>query len=759
MGLKPVKKGWNPQLWVSRRPFGLGLHKPNNFMEVFRAIGENADKLGYAWRILQEGVCDGCALGTYGMRDWTIEGIHLCNVRLRLLRLNTMGPLDVGVLEDVEKLRSRSSAELRGLGRLPYPMYRRKGDRGFKRISWAEALDRIALKICHSAPERLGFYLTSRGTPNETYYVAQKVVRALGSNNIDNAARICHSPSTVALKEALGVAATTCSYRDLIGTDLIVFFGSNVAVNQPVMMKYLYYARKAGTKVAVVNPYREPAMEHYWVPSDLESALFGTRITDRFFLVQPGGDIAFITGAMKHLLEQGGFNERFIEAHTSGFEAVVQSLRAARWEELEASSGVSHQEMLTFARMLMEAERAVLVWSMGITQHSSGEDAVQAIINLGLARGYLGREGCGLMPIRGHSGVQGGAEMGAYASAFPGGVPINPENARKLAERWGFEVPDQPGLTATEMLEAALRGELEVLWSIGGNFLEVLPDPERVRRALESVGLRVHQDIVLSSQMLAEPGDEVILLPATTRYEVPGGVSETSTERRVIYSPEIPGPRIGQARPEWEVLLELAHKVRADLADRLQFADTAAIRREIAQVVPFYEGIERLVAKGDAFQYGGPHLCKDGVCPTPDGKARFRVVEVPEQRLPPGAFRLVTRRGKQFNSMVLEDTDPINAAPRDAVLISAEDARRLGLAQGQRVWLSNPLGRMEAQVFIAPVRPGTLQVHWPEGNVLLDPDLRSAKAKIPAFKEAYAFIELQPDPASGQGQDHVAAGG
>jgi molybdopterin-dependent oxidoreductase alpha subunit len=422
-------------------------------------------------------------------------------------------------------------------------------------------------------------------------------------------------------------------------------------------------------------------------------------------------------------------------------------------------SGLSRQEMLAFARMLMEAERAVLVWSMGITQHRSGEDAVQAIINLGLARGYLGREGCGLMPIRGHSGVQGGAEMGAYASAFPGGLPINPQNARKLAEQWGFEVPEQPGLSATEMLEAALRGELEVLWSIGGNFLEVLPDPQRVRRALEAVELRVHQDIVLSSQMLLEPRDEVILLPATTRYEVPGGVSETSTERRVIFSPEIPGPRIGQARPEWEVLLELARRVRPELAQQLHFADTAAIRREIAQVVPFYAGIERLEKQGDAFQYGGPHLCADGVCPTPDGRARFRVVGLPQTQLPPGAFRLVTRRGKQFNSMVLEATDPVNAAPRDAVLISPEDARRLGLRQGQRVWLSNPLGRMEAQVFLAPVRPGSVQVHWPEGNGLIDPDLRSEKAKIPAYKEAYAFIELEPNPTGGQGQDHAATGG
>ncbi len=741
MALRPVKKGWSPETWVSLRPFGLGLQKPNNFLEVFRAVAENADNLEYAWRILQDGVCDGCALGTSGLRDWTIKGVHLCNIRLRLLRLNTMGPLDIQQLADVKRLRSKSSAELRALGRLPYPMRRRRGEPGFTRISWDEALDRIAWKLCKTPPDRMGFYLTSRGTPNETYYVVQKAVRALGSNNIDNAARICHSPSTVALKESLGVAATTCSYRDLIGTDLVVFLGSNPAVNQPVMMKYLYYAKKAGTQVVCVNPYLEPAMQHYWIPSDPESALFGTRITDRFFRVQPGGDSAFITGTLRHLIEQNWLHHSFIAEHTGGFEAVKAQVLATPWEELEQRSGASRAEMLEFALLLAKADKAVLVWSMGITQHASGEDTVQSIINLGLARGYLGREGAGLMPIRGHSGVQGGAEMGAYASVFPGGVPINPETAAALAQQWGFAVPPQPGLTVTEMLE----GGLEVLWSVGGNFLETLPNPAQAEARLARVPLRVHQDIVLSSQMLVEPAEEVILLPAQTRYEITGGCTQTSTERRVIYSPEIPGPRIGEARWEGQVFQEIvARMCKPELAEKVRFADTAAVRAEIARVVPLYDGIQHLRQKGDAFQYGGPHLCPDGVCPTPDGRARFRPVKLPDTPVPEGAFRLVTRRGKQFNSMVHEPTDPINGAPRDAVLMNPVDLEKRGLKSGQRIWLHNAFGTLPATVFPADVFPGSVQVHWPEGNVLLDPNLRSRQAKIPAYKEAYVYLQTQP---------------
>ena len=158
------------------------------------------------------------------------------------------------------------------MGRLAYPMLRRRGDLGFHRIGWDEALTLAADRIRATTPDRLAFYMTARGLTNETYYVAQKVARFLGTNSIDNAARICHSPSTGALKRSLGVAATTCSYTDVIESDLVVLLGSDVANAQPVFMKYLYMAKKRGGKVAVVNPFREPGLEKYWVPSNLESA-------------------------------------------------------------------------------------------------------------------------------------------------------------------------------------------------------------------------------------------------------------------------------------------------------------------------------------------------------------------------------------------------------------------------------------------------------------------------------------------------------
>jgi anaerobic selenocysteine-containing dehydrogenase len=204
--LQKPKKIWDPSIWASWKPFGVGEQYPNNYWEVLRAVWENRDQLPYAWSILNQGVCDGCSLGTTGMKDWTLEGIHLCNVRLRLLRLNTMPAFDPQILADVSPLQSQSSTQLREMGRLPYPMRRDRSDKGFRRINWDEALDCIADYIRATTPERTSYYLTSRGTVNETYYVAQKAVRAMGTNNIDNAARICHT--LLALKTSKPLSTT-----------------------------------------------------------------------------------------------------------------------------------------------------------------------------------------------------------------------------------------------------------------------------------------------------------------------------------------------------------------------------------------------------------------------------------------------------------------------------------------------------------------------------------------------------------------------
>ena len=732
---------------VSSVPFGLGFTKPHNYREVLRSAWNNKRRPFFTWRILRDGVCDGCALGTTGLRDFTMEGIHLCTVRLDLLPLNTMGPLRVRRLEDVKALRSKSSQDLRELGRLPYPMIRHRGNRGFRRISWDDAFQFAARQIRATSPDRLAFFITSRGMTNESYYVANKVARFLGTNHIDNSSRPCHSPSTTGLKDTIGVAASTCSYSDWIGTDLIVFFGSDVPNNQPVTMKYLYYAKKQGTKVAVVNPMQEPGLERYWVPSVPGSALFGTRFADEFFAIHTGGDIAFINGVLRHLIENRWVDDDFIEKHTTGFYPVRVEVASQTWEQLERQAGVSKDRMLDFARMYHEAKSAIFVWSMGITHHRFGVDNVKAIVNLGLARGIVGREKCGLMPIRGHSGVQGGSEMGAQPAAYGLGFPVDDEHADRFAKLWGFRPPTMPGMTAVGMIDAAHERRLDVLYLAGGNFLETLPEPEYVRTALERIPLRIHQDLVVTSQMLVEPEETVLLFPAQTRYEQRGGGTETSTERRVYFSPEIPGRRIGESRPEWELFMDLAERSLPDSAHLIHFDDAAAIRREIAKAIPTYQGIEKLSAKGDAFQYGGPRLCEGGVFPMPDGRARFSVMALPDADIPAGQFLLSTRRGKQFNSMIHGEVDLLLGARRSDVLMSVEDAKELGVADRDEVLISNDLGSYRGRVHIAPIRPRNVQIYWPEGNVLIRRGVVDPQCEMPDYN---ALVRIAP-AATAQG--------
>jgi molybdopterin-dependent oxidoreductase alpha subunit len=733
-------------------PFGLNENKPTHYRTMLRVLWDNRDNLEYAWRVLNRGTCDGCALGTTGMKDWTLDGTHVCVVRLELLRLNTMGALDHRLLGDVAALRARSDAELRDLGRLPYPMRRDRGDRGFRRVSWDEALDLAGGRIRAVDPDRVCLFLTSRGVTNEVYYVAQKVARFLGTPHVENSARLCHAPSTVGMKSTVGVGASTVSYTDWIGTDLLVFLGTNFANDQPVATKYVDLARKAGTRVIAVNSYEEPGLARYWVPSTPMSALFGTALVDTFVKVHQGGDLALLLAVMKLLVAQGGaaVDREFVDAHTTGYAELAAHLEKLSLDDLVRLSGTSRPQIEELAATLASARRGVLIWSMGITQHSHGAATVQAICDLALLRGWLGKEKAGLVPIRGHSGVQGGAEMGCYSTALPGGLPVNQENAARFSEMWGFPVPDRPGRTTPDMVAASGRGEVDVLYAVGGNFVATLPRPDLVIEALGRVPLRIHQDIVVNQQMLVDPAETVLLLPARTRYEQHGGGTETTTERRVVFSPYVPGHDVGEARSEWEIIQEVACRAWPERAAQVRFRDAQAIRDEIARAVPSYEGIQRLRRAGDAFQWGGPRLCEGGQFPLPGGKARLVVVSPPELEVPPGKFRLATRRGKQFNSIVWAETDPLNAAKRKDVLMAEEDAKALKLADGDAIVLENDHGTFAGFVKLAPIRPGNIQGHWPEVNVLIPPDRFEPHSKVPDYN---ALVSIRPAGAIAAAED------
>jgi anaerobic selenocysteine-containing dehydrogenase len=366
----------------------------------------------------------------------------------------------------------------------------------------------------------------------------------------------------------------------------------------------LHYAKEAATRIFLVRPYFEPRLERYWVPSVFESALFGTRIVDDFFQIHAGGDIPFFYGVLKHLSANGWVNRDFIQTRTVGWDELEAKAQNLSWEELERGAGLTRADMFRFAEGFGKARHALVTWSMGVTQHAFGSDNVRAIVNLQLCRGNVGRPHTGFMPIRGHSGVQGGAEMGSTPAAYVMGFPVNAENAEKFAspDLWGFEPPAWKGWNSTHMLMAAERGEIDALWQTGGNFKQTLPEPDLVNHSLSQIGLRIHQDIVPNSTMFVEPKDTVVLLPSRTRYEQRGGSTETGTERRIIYSPEIPGPQPLEALDEWEIPVLVSRKFDPERAMKIfAWRDTREIREEIDRVCPTYRGIAKLRKKGDNF--------------------------------------------------------------------------------------------------------------------------------------------------------------
>ena len=321
-----------------------------------RIAWENRDQLPFAWRILDQGVCDGCALGTSGLRDWTMDGMHLCMVRLELMRLNTAPALDPDRLANVAALDALCSRELRELGRLPEPMIRRRGEQGFRVVSWDEAYAPAAEKIRATQPERFAVYLTSRGILNEHYYAAQKAARVLGTNHVDNSARLCHAASTAAMKRHARLRRHDLLLSRLDRADLIVFFGSNTPNNQPVTMKYLYHARQAGheggRRQSVLSSPASKLLDPVGSRVRASSARACRRLVRRRHRRRPRVPDRRVQGP-------GGRGMGGRRVHRAGerpgSRRRARSVAASGLGALERESGTTRAEMRRFARLLRAA--------------------------------------------------------------------------------------------------------------------------------------------------------------------------------------------------------------------------------------------------------------------------------------------------------------------------------------------------------------------------------------------------------------------
>lgn len=610
--------------------------------------------------------------------------------------------------------------------RLRYPL-KRKGE-GWARITWDEALDLVARGLSTAqkgyGPESVGFLASSKCT-NEENYLIEKMARCFGSRNVDNCARLCHAPSVVGLNRTLGAAGMTNPIPDLANSKCVFIIGSNLAENHPVLSRWIHRAKDAGAVIIVADP----RMTHTaWM-------------ADVFLQIKPGTDVALLNGMANVIIKEGLIDNEFISKWTTGYEKLVEAVKDYTPERVSEITGVPASDIIRAARAYAISPASAIAYSMGITQHTTGTDNVQAIANLAMISGHLGRPGTGVMPLRGQNNVQGACDMGALAEFYPGYRKADdPETAKFFSQAWGVgSLPAGRGLTATEMIDAAHEGKIKAMYIIGEDPANSDPRSSHTREALENLDFLVVQDIFMTAT--AQLAD--VVLPASAWAEKEG--TYTSTERRVQWSCRaIESP--GVAKPDLQIVCDVAKRLGLE---KFNYSGAADVLSEINRLVPAYGGIsrERLNSHGliwpcpSTDHPGTPILHSQGF-KLPGGKAAI----VPVQYRPPSEessweypFTLTTGRVTMHHnagSMTRRSPSLIELEPDLFVEINTADAAKLRIADGDEVVITTPRGETTALARLTErVKRGVvfMPFHFPGTNILTT-DARDAEARIPEFK-------------------------
>lgn len=626
--------------------------------------------------------------------------------------------------------------------RLTKPLIR--DSRGFNEVGWDEAIKLVAGRFL-AIKERYGSnslaVLSSAKCTNEENYVLQKFTRAvLGTNNIDHCARLCHASTIVGLGTAFGSGAMTNSIAEIEEADVIFVIGSNTTEQHPLIARRILRAiRERGTKLIVADP------------RSIDLADFA----EIYLQHKLGTDVSLINGMMNLILSEDLQDSEFIERRTRNFEAVKKMLERFPPEHAEKITGVPVEKISKAARLYAKAKRASIVYSMGITQHTTGTDNVLALANLAMMTGNVGKKGTGVNPLRGHNNVQGACDVGALPNVFPGYQRVTDCQAReKMQQVWNIaELDDKVGLTQLEMINSAYAGDLKALYIVGENPVVSHPDTGHVRESLRTLEFLVVQDIFLSeTAKLAN-----VVLPAASFAEKDG--TFTSTERRVQRIRKAIEP-IGHSKEDWRITGEIAERMGYK---GLTYSSAEEIMDEIASVTPIYGGISWDRLEGSGLQWP----CWDRSHPGTQflheaeffsGLGNFVPVDFkPPAEEPDEEYPMMLTTGRLsflFHTSTMTAKSPtLNIqVPEGYVEINPEDAKRLGIGEGERVRVKSRRGEIEIKPFVTPIVPqGTIFIpfHFVESpaNALTNP-APDPKSKIPELKVCAVRVERVEQVAS-----------
>ena len=706
---------------------------------VFRKGREAGGVVSLYRRLRSRNACKTCGLGMGGQAGGMVnEAGHfpeVCKKSVQAQAGDMMPPIgeDVFRRTSIAELETLTSAECERLGRLAFPIIAEPGATHFRRIGWDEAFDRAAAALRAAPPEEAFFYSSGRSS-NEAAFLMQLVARAWGTANIHNCSFYCHNASSVALTDVYGSGTASVGLDDLAEADLVLVAGANPASNHPRLIAQLIALRRRGGTVIVVNPLREVGLVRFRVPSDWQSLLFGSTVSDLYLQPHVGSDVALFAALLKGVVERGAVDRAFVAAHTTGFADVERGLATTSWDSLLAACGVARAEVDRAVELLCAARRGIFCWAMGLTHHANGVDNVLALANLALARGWLGRTGAGLLPIRGHSNVQGVGSCGVSPT-------LKAAFAARLEEIYGIRPAPTAGLDTFASMEAAAAGRVRAAVLLGGNLFASNPDRAWSAGALRRIGLTLSITTKLNEGHVHGRGRTAIVVPALARDEEAQPTTQESMFNFVRLSDGGTPAVAGEMRSEVDVIAALAERLLPQGGfDWSRLRSHRALREEIARVVPGYAPIAAMDVTRREFTVEGRTFAEPRFA-TADGRARFHVTPLPAFAPAAGELRLMTVRSEgQFNTVVYEEEDVYRGTTeRDVVFMAPDDVAAHGLAAGERVVVSTAAGELEVSVAPAPIRAGNIAMFYPEANVLV-PRRLDARSRTPAFKSVAARV-------------------
>ncbi len=667
----------------------------------------------------------------------------------------------------IAELDSHSEHWLGQQGRITHPMVKRPGGTHYEEIDWDEAFDLIGAQLRALDPDEAVFYTSGRAS-NESAFVYQLFVRAYGTNNLPDCSNMCHESTSIALQESIGIGKASVTLEDIYDAELIVLAGQNPGTNHPRMLSALEKAKKNGAKILAINPLREAGLINFKNPQTPRGMIGpGTDLEDMHLPVRINGDLALFQAFAHLLLEWGAVDHEFVGEHTVGFDIWKQHIETLDWAEVEATTGLSRAVITEAARMLRDSSATVFCWAMGITQHHNAVNTVKEITNLAFLQGNIGKHGAGLLPVRGHSNVQGDRTMGIWERA-----PQHFLDA--IQKEFGFDPPRENGLDTVDSIRAMRDGKAHFFLGLGGNFAQAAPDSDVTFQALRNTRMTVHISTKINRSHLV-CGDTALILPTKGRTEKdiqasgPQWISVEDSTCSVHSSRGPLEPASPHLKSEVEILTRIAE---ATIGDRYGLDwkgfrdDYRTIREHISRVVPGCAGYEVNVRRPGGFIL--PHPPRDSrTFQTESGYGQFAVSPIEALQVPPKHLLLQTFRSHdQFNTTIYGLSDRYRGIEggRRVIFMHRGDIAELGFRDGDFVdittrWDGDDRVRCAENFRIVEYKTpkGSAAAYYPETNPLVPLDSTAAESNCPTSKGI--VVSLSPasarHAASGDGQDGV----